>query len=119
MSEGQTMSKCTLMQSRHIYISSFSFIDISGFSMSGGTLNLNLNLGGGGGGKKIGENKVARAVAFKVKKKEGKKKGRKIFVHNVSEKATYVDFQASVVKFGKVTGQSEYSRIIHRCHEQH
>ena len=81
--------------------------------MSGGTLNLNLNLGGGGGGKKIGENKVARAVAFKVKKKEGKKKGRKIFVHNVSEKATYVDFQASVVKFGKVTGQSEYSRIIH------
>ena len=40
--------------------------------MSGGTLNLNLNLGGGGGGKKIGENKVARAVAFKVKKKEGK-----------------------------------------------
>ena len=82
--------------------------------MSGGTLNLNLNLGGGGGGKKIGENKVARAVAFKVKKKEGKKKGRKIFVHNVSEKATYVDFQASVVKFGKVTGQSEYSRIIHR-----
>ena len=80
--------------------------------MSGGTLNLNLNLGGGGGGKKIGENKVARAVAFKVKKKEGKKKGRKIFVHNVSEKATYVDFQASVVKFGKVTGQSEYSRII-------
>ena len=80
--------------------------------MSGGTLNLNLNLGGGGGGKKIGENKVARAVAFKVKKKEGKKKGRKIFVHNVSEKATYVDFQASVVKFGKVTGQSEYSRNI-------
>ena len=85
------------MQSRQ-YISSSSFIDISGFSVSGGTLNLNLNLSGGGGGKRRG---VARAVAFKAKEKEGKKKGRKIFVHNVSEEATYEDFQATVEKFGK------------------
>merc|ERR1719220_2005176 len=29
--------------------------------------------------------------------------GRKIFVHNVSEEATYEDFQATVEKFGEVT----------------
>ena len=46
---------------------------------------------------------MARAVAFKAKEKEVKTKGRKIFVHNVSKKATYEDFQATVDKFGKVT----------------
>merc|ERR1719266_1962322 len=33
----------------------------------------------------------------------GQPEGSKIFVHNVSEEATYEDFQASVEKFGEVT----------------